>query len=324
MNLNESINHFLPKIKLISPKNEIDYYGFSYYLNKKLGFKKYNYSFSSWVHGWIFHELKFIEKFNTSQYYPHLKIVANQSQKEFVKSHGFSNVITAGYPYLYIEKNQKIKKFKNSLLVMPPKNSMDTLSRWNEDEFIDQIISYRKSFDTIIFCIDQVSFNNKIWIDKIIKNNFQFVIGADSRDANSLLRMKIIFQHFDFVHSPVIGSAIAYAANEGCKVSISDNYLEYNLSGYTNHPLYKINKPYIEYEIYTNSKEYVKNNFGFLFKEPSKALILNDWAKKELGFEFKKDIHALPSLLGWRMIDKFKFFPMKYANSIANRLGKHN
>ena len=39
MNLKESINHFLPKIKLFSPKNEIDYYGFSYYLNKKLGFK---------------------------------------------------------------------------------------------------------------------------------------------------------------------------------------------------------------------------------------------------------------------------------------------
>ena len=34
MNLKESINHFLPKIKLFSPKNEIDYYGFSYYLTK--------------------------------------------------------------------------------------------------------------------------------------------------------------------------------------------------------------------------------------------------------------------------------------------------
>lgn len=322
MNLKESINHFLPKIKLFSPKNEIDYYGFSYYLNKKLGFKKYNYSFSSWVHGWIFSELKFIEKFNTSQYYPHLKIVANKSQEEFIKSYGFNKVITAGYPYIYVEKNPKIKKFKNSLLVMPPKNSMDTLSRWNEDEFIDQIISIKKNFDSVFFCIDQVSFNNKIWIEKIIKNNFQFVIGADSRDANSLLRMKIIFQHFDYVHSPVIGSAIAYAAYEGCKVSISNNYLEYDISGYMNHPLYLKNKPYIEYEIYTQSKEYAKNKYGFLFKEPLEGLILNDWAKTQLGFEFKKNILELPYLLGWRMIDKLKFYPLKYINSIANRLTK--
>ena len=35
-----------------------------------------------------------------------------------------------------------------------------------------------------------------------------------------------------------------------------------------NHPLCLKNKPYIEYEIYTQSKEYAKNKYGFLFKEP--------------------------------------------------------
>ena len=51
-------------------------------------------------------------------------------------------------------------------------------------------------------------------------------------------------------------------------------------------------------------------------------LILNDWAKTQLGFEFKKNILELPYLLGWRMIDKLKFYPLKYINSIANRLTK--
>ena len=78
--------------------------------------------------------------------------------------------------------------------------------------------------------------------------------------------MKIIFQHFDYVHSPVIGSAIAYAAYEGCKVSISNNYLEYDISGYMNHPLYLKNKPYIEYEIYTQSKDIPKINMVFYLK----------------------------------------------------------
>ena len=322
MQLLESINLFLPKIKLISPKNEVDYYGFSYYLNNYLGYKNYNYSFSSWVHGWIYSEHKFIEKFNTSQYYPHLKIVADKSQENFLKSHGFKKVISAGYPYIYINKNKSIKRYKNSLLVMPPKNSRDTLTKWNEDEFINRIKLIKNDFENIFFCIDQVSAHNKMWIDKIKENNFQYIIGADSRDAMSLLRMKIIFQHFEYVHSPVIGSAIAYAAFEGCKVSISNDYLEYDLSGYKRHPLYEKKREFLDYEIYTKSKNYIKNKFTFLFQEPLKSVTSVDWAKNQLGYKFKQDFQKIPYLLGWRVRDKIRYFPLKYFKSLSNKIKK--
>lgn len=322
MQLLESLNFFLPKIKLILPRNEVDYYGFSYYLNNYLGYKKYNYSFSSWVHGWIYSEHKFIEKFNTSQYYPHLKIVADKSQENFVKNYGYKKVVSAGYPYIYIKKNESIKRYKNSLLVMPPKNSRDTLTKWNEDEFINRIKLIKNDFENIFFCIDQVSANNKMWIDKIIENDFQYIIGADSRDAMSLIRMKFIFQHFEYVHSPVIGSAIAYAAFDGCKVSISNDYLEYDLSGYKRHPLYETKREFLDYEIYTKSKDYIQNKFTFLFKEILKSDTLIDWAKDQLGFQYKQDFLNIPYLLGWRIRDKIRYFPLKCINSLSNKIKK--
>ncbi len=320
MNILESINHFLPKIEIIIPKNEVDYYGFSYYLNQKLANRYYNYSFSSWVHGWIYNEHKFIDKFNISQYYPHLKIVADELQANFVKKHGVDNVVAAGYPYIYIDDNPNIKRFKNSLLIMPPKNSRDILTRWDEDEFINNIKNLKKDFENIFFCIDQVSIKNKMWIEKLKKNKFNFIVGADSRDSNSLLRMKIIFKHFEYVHSPTIGSAIVYAAYDGCKVSLSENYLEYSLAEYKNHPLYETNKEFVEYEIYSRSKDYIKKKFSFLFKDPLKSEYLNEWAENELGLKFRYNISEIPKLLGWRMRDKIRFYPMKYLNSLIKKI----
>ena len=49
---------------------------------------------------------------------------------------------------------------------MPPKNSMDTLSRWNEDEFIDQIISIKKNFESVFLHRSSKLFN-KIWIERL-------------------------------------------------------------------------------------------------------------------------------------------------------------
>ena len=59
----------------------IDLYGFSYCLSGKL--KLDMLQFLLLVHGWIFNELIYKEQFNTAQYSPHLRVVANLSQKKF-------------------------------------------------------------------------------------------------------------------------------------------------------------------------------------------------------------------------------------------------
>ena len=49
---------------------------------------------------------------------------------------------------------------------------------------------------------------------------------------------------------------------------------------------------------FTHNQGVCKNKYGFLFKEPLEGLILDDWAKTQLGFEFKKYSRvALPSWL---------------------------
>ena len=321
MNISDSLNYHLPEIKIVKPKNEVDLYGFSNYLSNKLKIG-YNYSFSSWVHGWIFNELIYREQFNTDQYSPHLKIVANSSQKVFLEEQGFEKVLAAGYPYIYIDQIENIKRFKNSILIMPPKNSVDTFDKIDEDAYIDSIKDFKKDFKHLYFCIDQISFERNLWVKKLKENKINYVIGAHANDINSLLRAKTIFQHFEYVHSPVIGSALVYAAFDGCKVSLSENYIEYKVEKYKNHPFYHSNRKYVDYEIYTKSKRYIQDKFGFLFCKPSNSNILLDWARDELGLVNKVDVKEIKKILGWRYRDKIKFYPMKYYNSLARKLKK--
>mgnify|MGYP001262393288 CR=1 FL=1 len=315
MNISESINHFLPEIEIFLPKNEVDYYGFSYYLSKNLNLK-YNYSFSSWVHGWIFHELKHLEQFDIAQYSPLYKIVANTEQKKFLNDFNFHNVEVAGYPYIYIKNNPNINRFKNSLLIIPPHNTNELNHTWNEEKYIQSILHYKKSFELIYFCIHQVCFNQGRWIKNLQKYGINYIIGANINDKNSLLRTKYIFQHFEFVQAPAIGSAIIYAAFDGCKVSLSQDYLDYKIDGYVNHPLYNKKKDYIDFLIYTKSRKYTENKFKFLFSEPDKSQKFEKWATEELGTKYKKDLKLIPEILGWRYKDKVKLFSLKYINSI--------
>jgi len=314
LKLIESLNKFLPEISIINPKNEVDYYGFSYYLSKKLNLN-YNYSFSSWVHGWIFNELKYLEQFNIAQYSPLYKLVGNKKQEKFLNNHNIHNIKTTGYPYIYIEDNLKIKKYLNSLLIIPPHNTNMLDHNWDEEKYVQSILKYKKDYQDIFFCIHQECFNKNKWLGSLKKYDIDFVIGANSNDKNSLVRTKYIFQHFETVLAPTIGAAIVYAALDDCKVSLSTNYLEYKIDGYFNHPLYKIKKEYVEYEIYTKSKGYIESKFNFLFCEPQKSQKYKMWAKKELGFEYKKKFDEIPNLLGWNKSDKFKLYMQKYINS---------
>ena len=204
---------------------------------------------------------------------------------------------------------------------MPPKNSINTFDKVDEDEYIDSIKELKKDFEYLYFCIDQISFERNLWVKKLNENKINYVIGAHANDTNSLLRAKVIFQHFEYVHSPIIGSALVYAAFDGCKVSLSENYIENKIEKYKNHPFYHSNREYVDYEIYTKSKKYIKNKFGFLCK-PSNSIALLDWAKEELSLMNKVDFKEITKILGWRYIDKVKFYPMKYCNSLIRRLKK--
>lgn len=315
MNILESLNHFLPKIEIIIPKNEVDYYGFSYYLSDKLK-RTHNYSFSSWTHGWIYRELKYLEQFNIAQYSPLFKIVANDEQKQFLINNDFRNVQVAGYPYIYIDNNLKIKRFQNSLLIIPPHNTNLLDHKWNEEKYVQSILKYKNNYKDIFFCLHQECYKKGKWINSLNKNGINYVIGANKDDKNSLIRTKYIFQHFEAVHAPTMGSAIVYAALDGCKVSLSQNYLEYKIENYHNHPLYKIKREFLENTVHSLSKKYVERKFNFLFVEPYLSQKYEMWAKNELGLKYKRNFNEIPYLLGWNKKDKFKLYMMKYFNSL--------
>ena len=161
---------------------------------------------------------------------------------------------------------------------------------WDEEKYVQSILKYKKYYEYIFFCIHQECYKKKKWLAPLKKYGIDFVIGANSHDKNSLIRTKLIFQHFETVLAPTIGAAIAYAALDDCKVSLSTDYLEYKIDGYVNHPLYNTKREYVEYEIYTKSKKYIEKNLTFFFVNLKKVKIIRFGQKKNLGLNIKKNL----------------------------------
>ena len=125
MNISDSLKYHLPEIKIKIPKNEVDLYGLVIYLSGKLKLGYNTVSPLGFMDGFLMNSYK--EQFNTAQYSPHLKIVANLSQKKFLEEQGFKRLLQ-GIP-MFTRSNENIKRFKNSILIMPPKNSIILLAK---------------------------------------------------------------------------------------------------------------------------------------------------------------------------------------------------
>jgi hypothetical protein len=292
----------------IEVRNEVDRFGFSYVLAQKFGLPSPPRSFACFSHGWMWRTDLKIE--DLGYYFTPKKtpiVVATKNQQEFLIRSGFRNVYAGGLPFAYIEPTN-IKRRIESLLVMPPHSmAYSGLANIGED-FLDYIFSIRNEFSEICFCLHADDVNNQEVIDSLQRRNFEYVVGADASDSNALLRMRQIFDYYDFVTTTVMGSHVLYAAYSGCRVSLLKDY----------HCLY----PYNTFD--ENNIKVIPgcvdrfldmfNNYGklesqfpwLLLSHPRSAIQRINWANKEIGEDNLLSKSELMEVLGWSAIAKIK------------------
>lgn len=225
-----------------------------------------------------------------------LYLVFSDTEMNFLKSHGY-NSKAIGSPYIYInnEDLQHIKRFKNSLLVMPPHTLPDGKYKYNEESYIKEILKIKDNFTSIIFCIHQNCAIDNLWIKNLNKYDIPWIIGADNSDQNSLLRMNIIFNTFEYMTTCVFGSHIMYAMYSGCKTSIYGEYQSPTLDEYfIRYP----DKSNCEIKsIYNDSKkETMKKYYPLLFTNPKNGICKKEYYENSLGVKYKKPYEELISI----------------------------
>lgn len=300
--MNNEINKLLPPIEIIDTKSEIDIYGFSNYLANKLNINQIPITIASFRHGWMHTlEYEYLEEITMgipmSRY-----LVGSQKEVDFFHKNEIFSVYPVGVPYIYIDSEDinHVKRIENSLLVMPPHSLPGTNPKFYEEEYIKEILSIYKEFDYIVFCIHQSCITKKLWIDTLAKYNIPWIEGANSFDKNSLLRMAIIFSSFEYMTTNTFGSHVAYAAYSGCKVSIFGSFENVKKEDIEDFDLFKKHPKLINRIVEIFSFEYIKKHYGFFFMDnPKKAHLNIDWAKEQLGVQYKKTYMELAELLGW-------------------------
>lgn len=294
----KALENSLPPVEYSKLRTEADCYGISRLISQQFHAPFTPLSFSSWLHGWMYVDLKYIEQFGLISNDKYL--LATKEQEYFFKERG-KNAKAVGAPYIYAELFDKgeIKRQSNSLIVMPPHGLPYTTEQWDEEVYVKQIADLKNDFDSIVACVHPSCAEKNNWIVHFERYDIPWITGADMRDKNALIRMHRIFQSFDYMTTNCIGSHVAYAAYSGCKVSIYGNFAEFSKEDVKDDVLY-VNYPHVmDHNLQCSTKQAIYNKFPFLFVHPKMASQHKEWAFEQLGAINKVSNFELAWQLGW-------------------------
>jgi hypothetical protein len=242
-------------------------------------------------------------------------VVAKTEQKVLLNSLGYSKVHVDGLPFSYTAHTGTVRKENSLLSFIPHSSASHPINHSLIDNYLDYLVTIKESFDEVFVCIFWGD-TDQVLLDSITRRGLQYVFGANPYDANSLTRMRMLLDYFDFVTTPTIGSHIIYAAYSGCKVSIcgpfystrSDDILTSNKS-----------KEYFERLVEIESLDWARDNLSFLFyNHPKEAVSRLLWAKTEIGNKILTK-NELIDVLGWSVRGQMK----GYARGIKNNINRY-
>jgi len=179
-----------------------------------------------WVHRYNPKDLVYCYDHDRSR----LILVANDDQRISLSSIGYTNVCAVGSPWVYAQPKLKDKRIKGSLLVMPP-HTLDNAPFEKKEQlfaYCDYIArKYHDHSSLACACIHMSGMRNGQLTQLLDDCGFNMITGADHYDRNSLVRMWKIFNQFETVSTPAIGSHVFYALAAGCNVVIEGPKVAY-------------------------------------------------------------------------------------------------
>jgi len=231
--------------------------------------------------------------------------VARKDQEKYLSDAGYKNVHAIGLPFIYLPEISITRRTK-SLLVVPIHSLAGKLAFETTRE-MEQYANYIKTiehqFSEVVVCVHPGCIENGYWVTQFEKLGIKWISGAQSNDANALLRMKMLFSQFEYMTTNGWGTHIAYALACGAKVSIAGIAPEYNVEAILSDKGWGGNETAIRMSL---SEENAKKERDFLEKfyvSPHLGVedqALGDWL---IGLENKKSPSELEKLFGWEAFD---------------------
>lgn len=310
----------IPSYRPINVTSGIDRYGFSFLLSEQMGLKWRPRSFANWLHGWIWYgaTASVDLMFDCDQKKGGRFVVSKYPEKKVLEAEGFQNVWVGGLPFAYTSPSN-LRRIGDSLLAMPAHSAEGERLSKSHIDYLDYLESIRKDFSSIWVCIHYLDISPNI-ADEIKRRGLLLIEGARPDDANSLRRMRAIFDSFEYVTSSAMGSHIVYSMYSGCKVSLCGPHYVYSESDFiSDKNRHAHTNKYVCDLLHYLSKGYLKENFQFLFAvSPRNGYQSEEYAKTELGFYNKLSQREIVDALRWGTLGQL----IGYSSGAIRRLSR--
>lgn len=308
----------LPSIVLSPPRSELDYYGFSQLLSKKLNLTTIPLPLiAGWKHGWMpSYSLKYVEQLVQHGNKKDHVVVSTSLQKKFLLQNGFNHASAGGLPYCYVPELVS-DKIPNSLLIVPCHTLMHVGFSSDLELFFESASLVAQNYENVAVLehLDSDFSPYKKMFPKLY-----FIKGASALDKNSLFRMKMIFSSFENVITNGIGSHLIYANLECCKTSIISPYYHQSNESLLKHPWYQKNSHLLEQSEIFNELN-TKNYLPFLFNPIELQTNFYEWAVEESGALEIMNNEMLSRTLNWtgiKMFSRFYLYPKPLVKNLIH------
>ena len=242
-----------------------------------------------WQHGWhpVHHQVSpfWIGGLSLSKRPRRRSWVARADEVRFLESRGY-RAKAIGLPICYLP-HRDYHRQPGSLLVMPAHSSSFVPIFDSEEDRQAAYVRYAGSLDgqfpDVAVCLHEECIRQGLWVGDFEQIGFTVIQGASVRDRNSLERVRALMSQFEYVTSNVLGSHIAYAAAFGAKVSIAGPIHQWDRKLAVQEPLYRENPALLD--ILDTEEQLARDNFPFLFVEPSDAKTQVEWGRAMIGMD---------------------------------------
>lgn len=277
----------------------MDRYGFSQLVSRELGLATTPRSFGNWLHGWIWWPASTpIELMFEQSLARKLHIVANQQQKDTLQQHGFDRVIVGGLPFAYTSPSSLPRRVK-TLLAMPPHSPEGRKLRKSFREYLEFLEASKGDFETVCLSLHANDYGDSELVNLIRSMGMSCILGAAAGDANGLMRMRAIFDSFEYVTTNTMGSHIAYGMFSGAKVSISGPLYPWDESD-MGHIDWAGAESYRQTLLETRSAEYIRKVFDdLIYASPIEARVDVGKGADFVGYENRLRGKMLKQAMSW-------------------------
>lgn len=231
-----------------------------------------------------------------------VRLLVQKKEEEFFHSLGSQRHLAVGAPYIYVP-SPRLDRRPGTLIAMPSHSFAGGAHQalGATREYAAYLVTLRTTYPFIAVCL-----YGDDYLDLETRQQYQaaglpVIRGSSIRDANSLPRMRALFEFFDCVTSNDIGSHAIYASATGCRVFLSDHTLfPEREATWSRHSFYQKRPNVMRNVLRWINPAWLRGQWPWLYQGPQDPCANVEWANEFLGTENKRSFQEMARLFGWR------------------------